>query len=172
MFEAKVADAHAAGKDLPLPSPPRDSPPPSYTINDSNFAGTPDVTAAFSNLNLSPSRTPTADQCIAHLKLLECFHQLREDVALKDGMFGLEDSFSNGRATERERTELLTKIREKRWAIYVARAAKRFQTWWESCVGPSAQMLKQKYIASALGPEMHHGPALLFDRDNLPPLGR
>lgn len=159
------------GKDLPLPTPPRDSPPPTYAVNDSNGSNGPDITAAFSNLNLAASRTPTTDQCLAHLKVLESFHQLRESTACNDGLFGIRDNFVSEKTTDRERVELLTKIREKRWAVYVARAAKRFERWWEKCVEPEAQMLTQRDILDTFDPKADQGPILAFDCDNLPPLG-
>ena len=159
-----------------LPKPPpslqvgsNDSPPPSYTENESNIA---DITAAFSKLNLAASRTPTAHQCIAHLKLLEVFHQLREDVALKDGLFGIYDIYASKEGTKREHAELLTKIREKRWAIYVARAVIRFQRWWTVCVEPTAKMLKQQEIQSTSKQAIYNGPGIMFDHNNLPPLGQ
>ena len=144
-------------------------PPPSYAENDPNVF---DTTAAFSNLKLNASRTPTADQCIAHLKLLEAFHQLREDIALTDGLFGICDDFADTKVTAPEKAELLVKIREKRWAVYVARAAKRFEKWWTACVEPNAQMLKQRDIPATFSQKVHMGNCLDFDCDNLPPLGK
>ena len=147
----------------------KNSPPPSYAEHDSSV---PDTTAAFSNLTLNASHTPTADQCIAHLKLLEAFHQLREDIALKDGLFGICDNFADTKVTAQEKAELLVKIREKRWAVYVARAAKRFEKWWTEYVEPNAQMLKQTEIPTALPQKLHIRNWLEFDCDNLPPLGK
>lgn len=147
----------------------KNSPPPSYAEHDSNVH---DTTLAFSNLNLDVSHTPTADQCTAHLKLLEAFHQLREDIALKDGLFGICDSFADTKVTAQEKAELLVKIREKRWAVYVARAAKRFEKWWTECVEPNAQMLKQTEIPTTFTQKLHIGNWLDFNCDNLPPLGK
>ena len=147
----------------------KNSPPPSYAEHDSSVS---DTTAAFSNLNLDASHTPTADQCIAHLKLLEAFHQLREDIALKDGLFGICDNFADTKVTAQEKAELLVKIREKRWAVYVARAARRFQEWWRECIEPNAQMLKQIEIPATFRQQLHIGTRLDFDCDNLPPLGK
>lgn len=93
------------------PSSPSDaSPPPSY--DGSYDASAPDITAGFSGLTFGqrPSAKPTRDQCIAHLKLLECFHELRETIATTDC---LVPSYLD----ERGHAALLTKIREKRWAI-------------------------------------------------------
>ena len=153
-----------------LSTPPDHSPPPSYAINDENAP--PDITAAFANLNLQASGKPTVDQCIAHLKLLEAFHQLREDIALHDGLFGLQDDFVPSNATEQKQAEILTKIREKRWAIYVAKAVYRFQRWWEMVIEPNAQRLRQRDITTAFKEKIETGRALSIDRDHLPPLGK
>lgn len=147
-------------------SPPHVSPPPP-----SGKASTDETTAAFSNLALGPSSQPTVDQCLAHLKLLEAFHQLREDISLTDGLFGLQDSFVPPTADEQHRLEILTKIRGKRWAVYVSKAAKRFEIWWRTMVEPDARMLQQKDIPTAFREDPQNGPALSIDRDGLPPLG-
>ena len=168
--QGEMLDTSGLPKALPdFHDTSKNSRPPSYAENDSNV---PDITAAFSNLNLDASRTPTADQCIAHLKLLEAFHQLREDIALKDGLFGISDNFADTKGTAQEKAELLVKIREKRWAVYVARAAKRFERWWKQCVEPNAQMLKQREIPAAFSQKLHMGNCLDCHCDNLPPLGK
>ncbi len=124
-----------------------------------------DFTAAFSNLNLTASHVPSPpspDKCIAHLKLLESFHQLREQVALTDGLFGIKDGFVPSDLSEAKRAELLTKMREKRWAVYVAKAAKRFEKWWETCVQPEAQPTRQKEIPVFSNTDPTGGPILSF----------
>ncbi|KAL8865671.1 MAG: hypothetical protein Q9174_006762, partial [Haloplaca sp. 1 TL-2023] len=118
---------------------------------------------------------PTVDQCIAHLKLLEAFHQLREDVATTDGLFGIHDYFVDelydDKATS-TRPELLRKIREKRWAVYVTKAQQRYQKWWLQ--GKD----RNSVIPSCIGPtENYEGFPSRFERltyspDDLPPLGK
>lgn len=169
MAEAKSTTTQSVTKNA-LHTPPNDEPPPNYAVNDENTL--PDITAAFSNLKLGASGKPTVDHCIVHLKLLEAFHQLREDVALQDGLFGLEDGFVPPTLDERQRTELLTKIREKRWAVFVAKAAQRFETWWAMVIEPSAEKLEQKDIPTAFREKIHIGRALSFAQDHLPPLGQ
>ena len=67
--------------DFGLPAPEKGERPPSYSQD------AVDITSHFAKLDLnSTSSKPTVDQCIAHLKLLEAFHQLREDVATSDGL--------------------------------------------------------------------------------------
>ena len=152
----------------PTSEPPEQEPPPSYSANPS------DLTAAFSNLTIDPgSPTPTADQCIAHLKLLEAFHQLREDVATTDGLFGINDSLVSANEPEKNQSEILRRIREKRWAVYVARAASRFEKWWQESVQPDAVMISQKDLTGKLPltDEDRSMEYSVFIGDQLPPLG-
>lgn len=146
----------------------QESPPPSY-------AATPhDLTAAFADLRLDKSSAiPTANQCKAHLKLLEAFHQLREAIGTNDGLYGLSNNLAAA-AADNGRQEVLMKICEKRWAVYVTRAASRFERWWNVSVEPGSRMLQQDdlapegsfaTIASGVGP-------LSITQDNLPPLGK
>ena len=168
MVDSKVVTKEKNG----LPTPPNDSPPPpAYAQGGFNF-DVPDITAAFSNLNLTPSAKPTPDLCIAHLKLLEAFHQLREDVAHEDGRFGINDAFADVGDSEKKRTELLTKIREKRWQVYVTKAAERFERWWDTCVEPNLErnrLLGQSKIPKH-SPDL--GERLEWRKDYMPPLGK
>ena len=97
------------------------------------------MNSAFSNLKLSevPLQFPTADNCLAHLKLLHAFHALREDIGYTDGIFGLWDSRVEAYKLEGvERDQALAKTREKRWAVYLARAVERFEEWWATVLCP------------------------------------
>ncbi|KAL8777401.1 MAG: hypothetical protein Q9213_007873 [Squamulea squamosa] len=112
--------------------PPAGVPPPYGSRPGENQ----DLTAAFSSLNLTAaSNDPTPDQCLAHLKLLEAFHNLREDVATTDGLFGIHDHFVDGvypnQGFDEKRAQLLLRLREKRRAIYVAKAERRYSVWWQ-----------------------------------------
>lgn len=172
MFDSKTSATEKTG----LPTPPNHSPPPTYAQAefDSNI---PDITAAFSNLNLATSAKPkpTPDVCIAHLKLLEAFHQLREDVAFEDGRFGINDAFADAGQSDRERAELLTKIREKRWQVYVTKASERFERWWTTCVEPNEErnrLLGQSKIPIVFKQSPNAGERLVWSNDSLPPLGQ
>ncbi|MCJ1463096.1 hypothetical protein MMC07_001701 [Pseudocyphellaria aurata] len=149
-------------------SPPEELAPPTYAANPES------LTAAFSSLNLSgDGREPTRDRCIAHLKLLEAFHQLREDIATSDGLFGIKDNVVPADRSPQDQAAVLLKLREKRWAVYVAKAASRFETWWEKCIQPDSRMLRQGDIAPdprQTDDEARGGQVLPFTRDNLPPL--
>ena len=155
-----------------LPTPPNDS-PPAYTP-DNLDRDVPDITAAFSNLDLTVSAKPTPDVCIAHLKLLEAFHQLREDISQEDGRFGIYDAFADVGQSDRERAELLAQIREKRWQVYVTKASKRFEGWWDTCVEPDLErnrLLSQSKIPFQFKQSPDIGERLKWSQDCLPPLG-
>lgn len=118
----------------------KNSPPPSYAQE------AVDITAGFASLNLGSTTTkPTVDQCVAHLKLLEAFHQLREDVSTNDGLFGISDQLAS---LSSKGDKGLATVREKRWAVYVARAADRFESWWDICVPARKPRLRQRDIAA------------------------
>ena len=146
----------------------QESPPPSYSSDPR------DLTAAFSDLKLDRSSAiPTANQCEAHLKLLEAFSQLREDIGTNNGLYGLSDDLAAGAASN-GRQDVLIKIYEKRWAVYVTRAASRFERWWNVSIEPGSRMLQQDDLAS---PGFFAGTTtglkpLAISKDNLPPLGK
>lgn len=116
------------------PAPSKEA-PPAYSATGPE-GGPPgpspeELNAAFSNLaipSVAPA-LPTADHCLAHLKLLNSFHALKEDIGYSDGLFGLRDELCEV-LEGKERDEALSKIREKRWALYIARAVERFEVWW------------------------------------------
>ncbi|GAB1309863.1 Alpha-ketoglutarate-dependent sulfonate dioxygenase [Madurella fahalii] len=111
------------------------------------------LSAALVNLTLSEGPThPTAETCLAHLKLLFAIQWMKEDIGLNDGLWGLWDAragpLKRQRGTEKggleasvhermndKTLEALSKIREKRWALFVARAVERYETWWKSLPG-------------------------------------
>ena len=128
-------------EEIALPNK-RDSPPPEYRVDQ---LPEEDLIASIRGLNLTKTTTtskskvlPTNDECIAHLKLIAAFANLREEIAEADGLFGINDSLASGFSGQ-SREQLVVKIREKRWAVYVTRAVDRFQSWWETCL-PSAHL--------------------------------
>jgi hypothetical protein len=147
------------------------------------------VTAKIDDLQDFVNVTP--DQCIAHLKLLEAFNQLREDVGNTDHLFGIESPPSTGKVEKSEKTPLVhgvdlnalaqVRVREKRWAVFVARAVDRFEQWWDACVpatiqGAPCEKLTGKVLCERKGIEniayMGRPIVQLGSRDHLPPLGK
>ncbi|MCJ1445055.1 MAG: hypothetical protein MMC23_005560 [Stictis urceolatum] len=142
--------------------------PPSYAPIDRAAA---DLSSLFSNLNLDSSgKVPSPDQCIVHLKLLESFSLLREDVGLTDGLYGLFDSFVPEKGPDEDRNKIQIRVRERRWAIYVMSAARRFETWYQT-LESNSQMVTMDSMQS---PEYESigktGRRVEFTKDTLPPL--
>ena len=73
---------------------------------------------------------------ITHLKTLECFSRLRQSIASTDGLFSIENativeiartsSLANGEGAD----ELLPKLAEKRWAVYITFHSPRLRPTW------------------------------------------
>lgn len=130
------------------------APPPAYSESTNTPNNNVDITAAFSSLSLqdTPKDQPDANTCLAHLKLLFAFQSLKEDVGYTDGLWNLWDSRADATGDlgldeapkssppglehpstspkDNEKKVKLSKIREKRWALYVARAVDRYEAWW------------------------------------------
>lgn len=178
--DIKEQEAIADAERDPLTS--RSSPPPSYaqppTYDEEDVVSPPDITAGFNNLNLAngPGETPTCAETIAHLKVLEAFYRIKQTIASTDGLFGIHNSFANsGDSTGEEKPELLAKLAEKRWAVYVTRAVDRFEQWVHA-VAPSTGALTIRRLeldgdAGALvDPPSSTRSPINFNRDNIPPL--
>ncbi|GIZ48037.1 hypothetical protein CKM354_001111200 [Cercospora kikuchii] len=128
--------------------------PPVYeereTLDPDNGLPPPDVTAGFSNLKISSHGDgfPTSEECIAHLKMLECFYRLRQSVASQDGLFGIRDDVITAQniPMDDKASALLAKLGEKRWAIYVQRAVDRFASWW-SAIAPERHWADRTQLA-------------------------
>ena len=164
-------------ENAPPAAPPKDA-PPSYTANDPvDEPSVAELNAAFTNLNLSdtPPEFPKADYCLAHLKLLNAFHALKEDIGYTDGIFGLWDAKCEVlEGTQRDKA--LAKTREKRWALFVARAVERFEDWWLKvlCSREGVSRLEGKYILSEdkdFSKFPQRGRIQKWTIDMLPPLG-
>ncbi|KAJ5751827.1 hypothetical protein N7520_008744 [Penicillium odoratum] len=114
-------------------------------------------------------QTVTGDQCVAHLKFLAVLADLRDYISNQDGLFGLSDSQANKFPDDVDQAK--ARIREKRWAVYVARAVDRYEKWWFAALPmsrPHATMTDQEsanyeHITDC---EMK----ILWDTDNLPPI--
>lgn len=167
-------------------------------------AETANLTAAFENLNLTNlPADPTVEPCLAHLKLLFAIQWMKEDVGFTDGLWGLWDARAGpvdpvlkGRP-EKEKTNekggpepsaaeklrnknllTLSKIREKRWALFVARAVDRYETWWKSLMRVLPTRPLTETDMNIAGFEMYADFPTRVDsllgvtEDMLPPLGK
>lgn len=185
--EAKAEEAanHSNGHSSdPVPHySASEAPPPDYQADDDTVAP-PDYTAGFANLSISDapsSGIPSVDETIAHLKTLECFSQLRQSIASTDGLFGIDNaaiveiarasSLVSGEGAD----ELLPRLAEKRWAVYISRAVDRFYAWISAAVpdstmptmaemerdGSNDRITNPSYVKTAMPP---------IGRSNMPPL--
>lgn len=135
--EATANEASGQSSD-PVPAYTVTQPPPPDYREDEDDLPPPDYTAGFANLSLSDAPTlenPQVNETIAHLKVLECFYRLKQSVSSKDGLFGIDDeriidlARSSSLEKDDKARDLLPKLAEKRWAVYVARAVDRFHAW-------------------------------------------
>lgn len=158
-------------------------------------------TAAFEKLTLcNEPCDPCVETCLAHLKLLFAIQWMKEDVGFTDGLWGLwdahagpvglvpRDATSEMRVVATEPSvreemqdknrETLSRIREKRWALFVARAVDRYEKWWRSLSAPVAafclseqDMKSPDSTAYAAFPASRPDAAMIWTEDMLPPLG-
>ncbi|KAK0897427.1 hypothetical protein LTR02_010709 [Friedmanniomyces endolithicus] len=172
----KEAEAEAERNPSVNPSPPPSYAPPGY--EEGNILDPPDITAGFSNLSLDQKNQddfPSSEEVIAHLKLLECFYRLRQQIGSTDGLFGINNSVVTSHESEGAlAAELLAKVAERRWAVYLARAVDRFDAWLHALL-PDAKMARVSQIQSdgEKGLLCEPGPAnppLRFEAHNLPPV--
>ncbi|KAI1479268.1 hypothetical protein F4774DRAFT_129574 [Daldinia eschscholtzii] len=178
--------------------------PPSYfeghdteAPGQTRTSGVDELNSAFDHiLNFTPDtidNTPgalkiTPDMCLAHLRLLAAFQTLKEDIGYADGIWGLFDSrvlsqrsrkskaVENGSKLEEETVQGLSRLREKRWAIFVARAVDRYETWWNTL---SKQHLTEEHMrgnyigefgSTIYGTFIAKGTPLQWAEHILPPL--
>ena len=131
----------------------------------------PDLTASFASLDLRRQHgTPTPDECIAHLKLLEAFSQLRDSIALTNGLYGLNDDLVPADASNDGKALILSRIREKRWAVYVTVATLRFESYFRSIQPQSVMITQSQFEQDSYEEIINKGKPLAFSRDDLPPL--
>ncbi|CAH0004090.1 unnamed protein product, partial [Clonostachys byssicola] len=85
--------------------------------------------------------------CIIHLRLLYAFRGLALRIGYQDGLFGIEDGRSKKVGLNSEETERgESKLREKRWAIYLARAVHRYETWWKTLGGTPLEEVDMELV--------------------------
>ncbi|EEY23844.1 conserved hypothetical protein [Verticillium alfalfae VaMs.102] len=150
-----------------------DDAPPPFSVS-----GTRDITAAFASLKLSTQNNPDVDSCLAHLKLLHAIQTLKEEIGYTDGLWDIWDHRAGpklddaaGSSAVSDQLHILSIIREKRWALYLARAVDRYEAWWTSLPNDS---LTEKDMETKGSPKYERFPEGSVDfpwtQDNLPPI--
>ncbi|KAF4832764.1 Glycine-rich domain-containing protein 1 [Colletotrichum tropicale] len=124
----------------PIPTGPA---PPAYTSDPPSS-----LTDPLENLSIaqSPTAIPTEAHCLAHLRLLYAFNRLKTEKGYRNGLWNIFDSRAGSQTSAHDSKkaaipdpaepsiDILVKLREKRWAVYVARAVSRYEAWWSSFV--------------------------------------
>ncbi|OLN85440.1 hypothetical protein CCHL11_08010 [Colletotrichum chlorophyti] len=176
-------------EDAQAEPPPFEDQPPPFEARDGTGSKRPyteqdveNVTAAFASLKFGTQNDPDVDSCLAHLKLLYAIQTLKEEIGYTDGLWDLWDTRAGPNPSSDEGSStnsddhvkaILAKLREKRWAVFLARAVDRYETWWKTL---SSERLREdqmggsdkfadKYVGFAEGSE-----DFPWTRDNLPPL--
>lgn len=180
-----TANSNGPGRDAPTSVNDAAAPPPAYTpvANAPPPTGPPQqlsekelaaLNSAFSSLTL-PTHTTKVDEntCLVHLKLLSAFYSLKEDVGYTDGLWDIFDSRADqaGEAKSPDPGATLAKLREKRWAIHVARAVDRYEAWWNTF--PSDPLTTHEMVATSpkYGEFTNSETLLKWTPEMLPPLG-
>lgn len=169
---------HNSISSLDQPPPYSESQPPP-----ASFQAPEDLSQRLGNLNISSldeqsnqGALPPAELLVAHLKLLEAINILRLSVGATDGLFNI----AGPSADLSEDREAQTQIREKRWAVYVARAVDRFKEWWSTAIPcskgnePYSPLTYSSLISNSKNIKIVEEGRPLADMtaDRLPPLGK
>lgn len=125
----------------------------------------------FPDPGLATNSTVEKDRCILHLKLLAALADLRETISSIDGLFGIHDSQAS-KFPEETRSKALIRIREKRWAVYTARAVDRYTDWWTQCIPVSEATPTIFTIQSKEYPALTSSSPSSWLAKSLPPLGK
>ncbi|GKZ25877.1 hypothetical protein AbraIFM66951_001470 [Aspergillus brasiliensis] len=124
------------------------------------------------DVSTSPSPVPTfitPKQCVSHLKLLSAFAELRDVISNNDGLFGILDEGGHQEGVPRDNCQDL--VKEKRWAVYVARAVKRYTAWWFRCFPSEKPLLTMADIRKdAFANVVKPKKIVQWHEDILPPL--
>ncbi|KAJ5921358.1 hypothetical protein N7466_009684 [Penicillium verhagenii] len=171
-MSSKIKDEMA--KDIPVSEPDLkgevDQRPPSYDNAEQQvLLELPKLSLSDAKDSTLDFKTVTPDQCVAHLKFLAVLADLRDEVSSQDGLFGLFDSQATGFDSETDQAK--GRIREKRWAVYVARAVDRYEKWWFTALPrsrPPVTMMDQE--SRAYEDITDCELKILWSEDNLPPI--
>ncbi|KAK1569831.1 uncharacterized protein LY79DRAFT_674384 [Colletotrichum navitas] len=145
-----------------------------------------DIRATFSFLRLGTQRGPDVDSCLAHLKLLYAIQTLKDEVGYTDGLWDLwdvragplpgseaEEQSGSSKDSEDRAKKTLAMIREKRWAVYLARAVDRYETWWKTLSEGRLREPEMRNVDKFPGKYVKFPDGRKdypWDVDNLPPL--
>ena len=144
--------------------------PPSYDKADQTLLQLPKLDLSSSSSDPLVS-TVSRDQCVAHLKFLAVVADLRDYISNEDEFFWIFDSDANKFPDSLNQAR--ARIREKRWAVYVARAVDRYTQWFFTCLPMSRAPVTLEDMESRDYESITNSDkGLLWNDNTLPPLGK
>ncbi|KAK6070905.1 alpha-ketoglutarate-dependent sulfonate dioxygenase [Seiridium cupressi] len=156
--------------------------PPLYVqdaSSDASATGARELSFEFSKLRLEDSEHssfPPAAFMLVHLKLLQAFENLKHTVGNCDGLWDIwdhaNDASTESHQMQEQRQRYSSKAREKRWAVFVARAVDRYESWWKSFVPDMLtdnDMLAESGQGSKYGAFVSQDEAVIWTPESLPP---
>lgn len=112
---------------------------------------------------------------LVHLRLLYAFRRLRLQIGHQDGLWGIHDDRLDDQTpplTLDERNQGLARIKEKRWAIYLARAVHRYDAWWKAMnPKPLTEAETESTESARYAKFPQKSVPLDFTEENMMPLG-
>ncbi|KAK6064686.1 alpha-ketoglutarate-dependent sulfonate dioxygenase [Seiridium cupressi] len=159
--------------------------PPLYVqdaSSDASATGARELSFEFSKLRLEDSEHssfPPAAFMLVHLKLLQAFENLKHTVGNCDGLWDIwdhaNDASTESHQMQEQRQRYSSKAREKRWAVFVARAVDRYESWWKSFVPDMLtdnDMLAESGQGSKYGAFVSQDEAVIWTPESLPPFDK
>ncbi|KAL3450632.1 hypothetical protein BJX65DRAFT_304804 [Aspergillus insuetus] len=145
-----------------------DNSPPTY-------AQTTEQLAAIPALSLSQDAGPakyttiTHFECIAHLKFLAALSDLRDTITSLPNLYDIPDP--SARQFSTQINEAWALVKEKRWAVYTAKAVQRYTTWWNHSLPASRPRPSVHQFTSSVYEDVTVcNDPMSWTRDMLPPL--
>jgi hypothetical protein len=143
---------------------------PAYTQTQEQLPGLPPLNLT-QNAGPALYTTVTHYECIAHLKFLAALSDLRDTITSIPNLFDIPDPDPREFGTHINQAWAL--VKEKRWAVYAAKAVARYTSWWNACVPASRPRPTVQQLSSpTFGIITVCESPLTWARDQLPPLGQ
>lgn len=144
--------------------------PPSYSANQVEQQPPLELPQLDLSSHPSSSTTVTRDQCVAHLKFLAVLADLRDTISSDDGIFGIYDAEAEN--FPNSLNEARARLREKRWAVYAARAVDRYIKWWSIGLPRSRPMATINDLECIDYERILNCDTIVaWSTENLPPIG-
>jgi hypothetical protein len=146
-----------------------DNSPPTYSQTTEQLLAIPALSLS---QDAGPAKytTITHFECIAHLKFLAALSDSRDTITSLPNLYGIPDP--SARQFSTQINEAWALVKEKRWAVYTAKAVQRYTTWWNHSVPASRPRPSVHQFTSSVYEDVTVcNDPMSWTRDMLPPLG-